>query len=235
MPYSHYELYEAHENLLIENKDAFGPDDEMRSLINVSRGTLPLYENILPLGAWAMITCFPLKWIVKGSYKLYQEGVKAHVTSQRAIPSHLLDARVKNRSRLHYRMAQNEVDEREKGEWAILLDTDGFITEGTGSNFFIVRNRRLMTPNGVNCLRGISRQYVMDLAKEMDIESIETNLTIYDMLKPVEKELEIVSCKLVEKTGGKSDFIEKIFPGFKAAVLVLVVELLVLVWKWKLH
>lgn len=45
-------------------------------------------------------------------------------------------------------------------------------------------------------------------------------LTLYDMLKPVEKNLEILSCKLALKTGGKSDFIEKIPPGFKAAVLV---------------
>jgi molybdenum cofactor synthesis domain-containing protein len=45
-------------------------------------------------------------------------------------------------------------------------------------------------------------------------------LTLYDMLKPIEDNLEILSCKLVEKTGGKSDFVEKIPPGFKAAVLV---------------
>ena len=45
-------------------------------------------------------------------------------------------------------------------------------------------------------------------------------LTIYDMLKPVDKDMEIVSTKLVEKTGGKSDFVEHISHGFKAAVIV---------------
>ena len=47
-----------------------------------------------------------------------------------------------------------------------------------------------------------------------------TALTIYDMLKPVDTEIEILSTKLLKKTGGKSSFREKIPPGFKAAVLV---------------
>lgn len=45
-------------------------------------------------------------------------------------------------------------------------------------------------------------------------------LTIYDMLKPVDKNMEIVSTKLLDKTGGKSDFIEKIPKDFKVAVIV---------------
>jgi len=47
-----------------------------------------------------------------------------------------------------------------------------------------------------------------------------TALTIYDMLKPVDKDMEIVSTKLVSKRGGKSDFTEVLPSGFKAAVLV---------------
>ncbi len=45
-------------------------------------------------------------------------------------------------------------------------------------------------------------------------------LTIYDMLKPVDKDMEIISTKLISKKGGKSDFKEALPSGFKAAVLV---------------
>lgn len=45
-------------------------------------------------------------------------------------------------------------------------------------------------------------------------------LTLYDMLKPVETKLEIITTHLVSKRGGKSDFIEKIPSGFSAAVIV---------------
>ncbi len=45
-------------------------------------------------------------------------------------------------------------------------------------------------------------------------------LTIYDMLKPVDKDMEIISTKLISKKGGKSDFKEFVPAGFKAAILV---------------
>lgn len=45
-------------------------------------------------------------------------------------------------------------------------------------------------------------------------------LTIYDMLKPIDKGMEIVSTKLTDKKGGKSDFTEKIPKGLKTAVVV---------------
>lgn len=45
-------------------------------------------------------------------------------------------------------------------------------------------------------------------------------LTIYDMLKPIDKEMEIVSTKLILKKGGKTDFQEKIPKNFRAAVIV---------------
>jgi len=45
-------------------------------------------------------------------------------------------------------------------------------------------------------------------------------LTIYDMLKPIDKNMEIVSTKLLAKTGGKTDWVEKLPANFKAAVIV---------------
>ena len=45
-------------------------------------------------------------------------------------------------------------------------------------------------------------------------------LTIYDMLKPIDKGIEIFSIKLKEKTGGKSDFIDKFRKDLKAVVIV---------------
>lgn len=46
-------------------------------------------------------------------------------------------------------------------------------------------------------------------------------LNIYDMLKPVDKDIEITDIKVIEKKGGKSDFIEEIPEDFKAGVLVI--------------
>lgn len=46
-------------------------------------------------------------------------------------------------------------------------------------------------------------------------------LNIYDMLKPYDKNIEIKEIKVIEKKGGKSDFIEEVPPDFKAGVLVV--------------
>lgn len=45
-------------------------------------------------------------------------------------------------------------------------------------------------------------------------------LTIYDMCKPIDKEMEITGMRLIEKSGGKSDYVEKIPKNFRAAVIV---------------
>lgn len=46
-------------------------------------------------------------------------------------------------------------------------------------------------------------------------------LTVYDMCKPIDKDMEILSVKLLEKTGGKSQFKEKVPEDMKAGVLVI--------------
>ena len=65
--------------------------------------------------------------------------------------------------------------------WALLLDTDGFVAEGTGDNFFIVRDGVIMPPEGRNILRGISRDYIFELAAELGVRCIEKNIETYDV------------------------------------------------------
>lgn len=184
IPYRWKDLRREHENLILHNEKHWREDDEIRTLINVSRGLLPIYEPMGKIEPNVMIACFPLRYVLKGMSHVYKTGVHAIVPSQRAIPQELLDPRVKSRSRQHLQMANLEVSRTDKKAWAVLLDTNGFVAEGTGSNFFIVSNNRfeLYTPKGINCLRGISRQYVMDLARKLKMEVIEKDITLYDVM-----------------------------------------------------
>jgi branched-chain amino acid aminotransferase len=173
-----YETIEA-------NKPFFSDSDEHRLLIDVSRGLLGIYENIegLRKGPNVLIADFPLKWTVSSMGHLFDTGINAVITSQRAIPASLMDPKIKNRSRIFYLMANIEASQFEgENNWALLLDTDGFIAEGTGDNFFIIKNGVIYTPEGRNILRGISRQYIIDeLAPELDIKVIEKNIEPYDV------------------------------------------------------
>ncbi|MEW6133265.1 MAG: branched-chain amino acid transaminase [Pseudomonadota bacterium] len=60
---------------------------------------------------------------------------------------------------------------------ALLLDTDGFVSEGSGENIFIVRNGRLYTPDPSSALVGLTRDTVIQLAQENGIEVVEKRIT----------------------------------------------------------
>jgi branched-chain amino acid aminotransferase len=169
-----------------ENESALRPDDEHRVLIDVSRGLLGIYQGVVGLkaGPNVIIAVFPLRWTVQGMGRLFDLGINAVVPSQRAIPAHLMDPKIKNRSRLFYQMANIEVSGHEGDRnWALLLDTDGFVAEGTGDNFFIVKNGVVISPEGRNILRGISRAYVMDeLCPQLRLPVIEKNFEVYDIV-----------------------------------------------------
>ncbi len=166
------------------NEPAFRPDDEHRIMIDVSRGLLSIYQGIvgIPKGPNVIIADFPLRWTVSSMGYLFDKGINAVTPSQRAIPAYLLDPKVKNRSRLHYLMANIEVSGYEgDNNWALLLDTDGFVAEGTGDNFFIIKNEVIITPEPRNILRGISRAYIFELASQLGLQCIEKNIEPYDV------------------------------------------------------
>jgi|TARA_B100001105_G_scaffold191701_1_gene155804 branched-chain amino acid aminotransferase len=60
---------------------------------------------------------------------------------------------------------------------ALLLDTQGFIAEGTGENIFIVKHGKLYTPTLSSALEGITRDTVITIAKDLNVEVIEKNIT----------------------------------------------------------
>jgi len=60
---------------------------------------------------------------------------------------------------------------------ALILDTNGYVAEGTGENIFIVRDGVLMTPPLPSVLEGITRRSIMDVAEKLKIGVKETNFT----------------------------------------------------------
>lgn len=168
------------------NEPLFEKDDEHRVMVNVSRGLLSLYHDVIGVetGPQIIIADFPLRWTVASMGPLYDSGINAVIPSQRAIPASLLEPKVKNRSRMHYLMANIEVSNYTgENNWALLLDPDGFIAEGTGDNFFMVKDGLIITPEPRNILRGVSRKYIIeDLAPQLGLPCIEKNIELYDVM-----------------------------------------------------
>jgi len=71
----------------------------------------------------------------------------------------------------HQEAAQDGYDE------ALLLDVDGFVSEGSGENIFIVRNGKLYSPDLTSALEGITRDTIVQLAAEIGLNVIEKRIT----------------------------------------------------------
>ena len=78
-------------------------------------------------------------------------------------------------------MALHEAIDKGADE-ALMMDANGFISEGSGENIFIVKNMKLMTPTKDHCLNGITRQSVIQIAKDLNYDVVEKNLTFDDLI-----------------------------------------------------
>ncbi|GAA0786037.1 branched-chain amino acid--2-keto-4-methylthiobutyrate aminotransferase [Roseibium denhamense] len=110
--------------------------------------------------------CVPYIHVIRP--EIAQTGAHAHIARTVVrIPSDSVDPRVKN---YHWGdFTRGLFEAKDAGaETAILLDAAGNVTEGPGFNVFSVKNGRLITSDS-GVLEGISRQTVLDIAREHDI------------------------------------------------------------------
>ena len=110
-----------------------------------------------------------------------EKGIKVKLSSYvRQVRNPVSSAKV-NGNYVHSIVALNEALE-EGYEEALMLDAEGFIAEGSGENFFIVKDSVLLTPDLDASLDGITRRTILDLAKELNIKSEIKKLTVEDVL-----------------------------------------------------
>ena len=64
---------------------------------------------------------------------------------------------------------------------ALLLDHEGYVAEGPGENVFIVKENKLLTPSMGTILGGITRDSVIQIAKDLKIEVVEKQITVEEL------------------------------------------------------
>ncbi|MFL2723069.1 MAG: branched-chain amino acid transaminase [Gammaproteobacteria bacterium] len=77
-------------------------------------------------------------------------------------------------------MALHEAIDKGADE-ALMMDVNGFISEGSGENIFIVKDGVIITPTTKHCLNGITRQSVIQIARDLNYEVVEKDIQ-YDEL-----------------------------------------------------
>lgn len=113
--------------------------------------------------------------------ELYENGLTLiTVSTRRNIPV-AVTPRVKSLNYLNNIYAKMEANLAGVPE-AIMLNADGYVAEATGDNIFIVKNGVLCTPPPyIGLLEGVTRNAVMDLARQADIPVVEKVFTLHDL------------------------------------------------------
>ncbi len=113
--------------------------------------------------------------------ELYEEGLKViTVCTRRNIPD-ALPPQIKSLNYLNNILVKIEANQAGVME-AIMLNNNGYVTEGSGDNIFIMKRGKLLTPPPyIGILEGITRDIAMEQAGKMDIEVEEMPFTCYDL------------------------------------------------------
>ncbi|MEZ4639201.1 MAG: aminotransferase class IV [Caldilineaceae bacterium] len=148
---------------------------------NISRGRSIAGADPTKQQSAATVIIHTQPMILTDWARFYVDGCHAVTPFSRAMPGQALDARIKNRSRMAYTLAEIEVKLVDPQAQGILLDMDGNVAENKGGNFFIVADGVLKTPPTRNALAGVSRATVLELADEIGIRSQEIDFQLYDI------------------------------------------------------
>ena len=173
------EMCRVSDEVLARNLHLLGPDDDYWVGQRVTRGVRPVDGDAWDhYGPTVIVECMPLPLAERAS--LYRDGIRVIVPSTRRTPPQSLSPRAKTHNYLNLIVADQEIHDLDPQAWAVLCDADGNLTEGHGSNIFIVRDGKLLTPRERFVLPGVSRRTVIELAAKLGIACEEADLDPYD-------------------------------------------------------
>ena len=168
-------------DLLHRNQQQCQPHEDYWIVHNVSSGVHKLGPDPTRQHGGPTVIIFNAPMDLTGWAKYYTEGCHAVTPMSRQIPSQSIDARIKNRSRFFSTLMEHEVKLVDPDAQSVFLDTDGYVSENKGGNVFLVANGVLKTPTTENCLAGISRETVLEIAASLGVPSQEARLLPHDL------------------------------------------------------
>ena len=174
IPFSRDKICQAIRKTLTTNGLSEG---YIRPIVFIGDGEMGLYVKTNPIrvavAAWS--------WGAYLGEEGIRKGIRAKVSS--FCRHHVNSAMTKGKINGYYVnsvLAKWEVKKAGYDE-AVLLDTEGYVTEASGENIFIVRNGILQTSTLTSILPGITRDSVLNIARKLDIPVKEARFTRDEM------------------------------------------------------
>lgn len=184
LPLSAEEMLATTEELVERNAALIGETEELGVVHFITPGENRIYAgncaDTARLEPTVCIHSFPLpfeEWL-----HFFTEGVHLVTPSIRHVPPQCIDPKMKNRSRLHWWIADQQSHAVDPKATSLLLDLEGNITECSGSNIVIVRGRTIYSPTSRNILEGVSLVTVRELAPGLGLDWVEKDLQPYDVV-----------------------------------------------------
>lgn len=168
------------DELLRHNGALLAADAELALVLFATPGPIGYYLG-LPCGVgdapptFGMHT-FPLPF--ERYRPLVERGADLVVPEVRHVPPECVDRRIKQRSRLHWWLADRAARRLRPGVQALLRDDDGTLTETAAANFLIVRSGAVISPPAERILGGVSLGVVRELCDRLGIAFREESLTL---------------------------------------------------------
>jgi len=175
------EMKEISLEVLERNKKFLGTNDDGWVIQLISSGIEPRWWRADPALNKPTIVVFFQPIFFEKFAEFYEVGIHVITPSNRRVSPISIDPKMKQNSRMDLNLGTREIRSIDPNAKPLFLDQFGNIAEGDGQNIFLVSEGILKTPNKNNVLCGISRETVIDLAKEMGITVEETELQPYDL------------------------------------------------------
>lgn len=170
IPFSKEEMRKAIFDLLIVNrfKEAY-----IRPIAFIGDGAMGVHPRNNPIRV--AIAAYP--WGAYLGDEAVTKGIRAKIASYTRMHVNTFMTKAKiSGNYVNSVMAKLEVTSLGFDE-AIMLDTEGYVSEGSGENIFIVRNGTLKTPSLTSILEGITRNSTMEIALDEGIQVVTERFT----------------------------------------------------------
>jgi len=169
------------EDVVTRNLPLISSDEDYWVSQRITRGIIdPNERSAWPdyVGPTVIVECLPLPLTTRA--KLYRDGIDVMVPATRRTSPSMQSPRAKTHNYLNLILADLEVQAQNPEAFAVLLDENGNLCEGRGSNIFMVSDGVLVTPRERYVLPGISRETVIELAVAEGIPVEEKDFDLFD-------------------------------------------------------
>ncbi len=167
------ELLRVAEELVAHNSRLIGPNDDLALVMFATPGPIGFYlgEATQPGDSPTLgMHTFPLPFV---RYRPWVEhGVELVTPSVRALPETCVHPTIKQRSRMHWWLAEREVRRTHPTAQALLLDDRGFVTETASSNLLLVKDGVLISPPRERILPGVSLGVVAEFGIPLEYRDL---------------------------------------------------------------